>query len=152
MDKMLQWTFWLGQNVTVDVVNLDVTSRQQRQSVVLYKKYTDSGESLTNSKRWNKVWPMARGERGDPLPSYMNYYWIFVVFLWRRHISFPSMIPSCSLIGNICSQWQNGIQRCAKMTTTISAPICLKINVLTNVFVYTLFLLQYWLHVKYAFS
>ncbi len=26
-DKMLQWTFWLGQNVTVDVVNLDVSSR-----------------------------------------------------------------------------------------------------------------------------
>ncbi len=29
MDKMLQWTLRLGQNVTVDVVNLDVTSRQQ---------------------------------------------------------------------------------------------------------------------------
>jgi hypothetical protein len=29
MDKMLQWTFWWGQNVTVDVVNLDVTSRQR---------------------------------------------------------------------------------------------------------------------------
>jgi hypothetical protein len=28
MDKMLQWTLQLGQNVTVDVVNLDVTSRQ----------------------------------------------------------------------------------------------------------------------------
>ncbi len=26
-DKMLQWTFWLGPNVTVDVVNLDVSSR-----------------------------------------------------------------------------------------------------------------------------
>jgi hypothetical protein len=26
-DKMLQWTFWLGQNITVDVVNLDVSSR-----------------------------------------------------------------------------------------------------------------------------
>jgi hypothetical protein len=26
-DKMLQWTFWLGQNVTVDVVNLDISSR-----------------------------------------------------------------------------------------------------------------------------
>ncbi len=30
MDKMLQWTLRLGQNVTVDIVNLDVTSRQQR--------------------------------------------------------------------------------------------------------------------------
>ncbi len=29
MDKMLQWTFRLGKNVTVDVVNLDVTSRQR---------------------------------------------------------------------------------------------------------------------------
>jgi hypothetical protein len=29
MDKMLQWIFRLGQNVTVDVVNLDVTSRLQ---------------------------------------------------------------------------------------------------------------------------
>jgi hypothetical protein len=28
MDKMLQWTLRLVQNVTVDVVNLDVTSRQ----------------------------------------------------------------------------------------------------------------------------
>jgi hypothetical protein len=28
MDKMLPWSFRLGQNVTVDVVNLDVTSRQ----------------------------------------------------------------------------------------------------------------------------
>jgi hypothetical protein len=28
MDKMLQWTLWLGQNVTVEGVNLDVTSRQ----------------------------------------------------------------------------------------------------------------------------
>jgi hypothetical protein len=27
--KMLQWTFWLGQNVTVDVVNLDVSSRHR---------------------------------------------------------------------------------------------------------------------------
>ncbi len=26
---MLQWTFWLGQNVTVDVVNLDVSSRHR---------------------------------------------------------------------------------------------------------------------------
>ncbi len=29
MDKVLQWTLQLGQNVTVDVVNLDVMSRQQ---------------------------------------------------------------------------------------------------------------------------
>jgi hypothetical protein len=29
MDKMLQWMLRLGQNVTVDVVNLDVTSRQR---------------------------------------------------------------------------------------------------------------------------
>ncbi len=29
MDKMLQWTLRLGQNVTVDIVNLDVTSRQR---------------------------------------------------------------------------------------------------------------------------
>jgi hypothetical protein len=28
-DKILQWTFQLGQNVTVDVVNLDIRSRQQ---------------------------------------------------------------------------------------------------------------------------
>jgi hypothetical protein len=28
-DKMLQWTFWLGQNVTVDVVNFDVSSRHR---------------------------------------------------------------------------------------------------------------------------
>ncbi len=28
-DKMLQWTFWLGQNVTVVVVNLDVSSRHR---------------------------------------------------------------------------------------------------------------------------
>jgi hypothetical protein len=28
-DKMLQWMFWLGQNVTVDVVNLDVLSRHR---------------------------------------------------------------------------------------------------------------------------
>jgi hypothetical protein len=29
MDKMLQWTLQLGQNVTVDVVNLDEMSRQR---------------------------------------------------------------------------------------------------------------------------
>ncbi len=32
-DKMLHWTFWLGQNVTVDVVNLDVLSRHHISSL-----------------------------------------------------------------------------------------------------------------------
>ncbi len=36
MDKMLQWTLRLGQNVTVDVVNLDVTSRQPFYSAEFY--------------------------------------------------------------------------------------------------------------------
>jgi hypothetical protein len=35
MEKMLQWTLRLGQNVTVDVVNLDVTSRQLNELVYL---------------------------------------------------------------------------------------------------------------------
>ncbi len=42
MDKMLQWTLRLGQNVTVDVVNLDITSRQRGGGVsptVLYILY-----------------------------------------------------------------------------------------------------------------
>ncbi len=39
MDKMLQWTLWLGQNVTVDVVNLDVTSRQPMKGLVHKKTW-----------------------------------------------------------------------------------------------------------------
>jgi hypothetical protein len=40
-DKMLQWTFRLGQNVTLDVVNLDVSSRH-RSKLVSNDKYCSS--------------------------------------------------------------------------------------------------------------
>ncbi len=33
MDKMLRWSLRLGQNVTVDVVNLDEMSRQRRKEI-----------------------------------------------------------------------------------------------------------------------
>ncbi len=45
MDKMLQWTLRLGQNVTLDVVNLDVTSRQHfRMSAEKESKNLDTWE------------------------------------------------------------------------------------------------------------
>ncbi len=50
MDKMLQWTLQLGQNVTVDVVNLDVTSRQPNCSVTWNKA---SYKLFTKWKRIN---------------------------------------------------------------------------------------------------
>jgi hypothetical protein len=39
---MLQWTLRLGQNVTVDVVNLDVTSRQRCYSVCMYSHFSSA--------------------------------------------------------------------------------------------------------------
>ncbi len=44
-DKMLQWTFWLGQNVTVDVVNLDVSSRHHIFCSFLYRILPNSSNS-----------------------------------------------------------------------------------------------------------
>ncbi len=47
MDKMLQWTLWLGQNVTVDVVNLDVTSRQPQTVQNTQKRHHRQVDALT---------------------------------------------------------------------------------------------------------
>ncbi len=52
MDKILQWTFWLGQNVTVDVVNLDVTSRQRSDLASLYFDMIRCSLTLPHSTSW----------------------------------------------------------------------------------------------------
>ncbi len=65
MDKMLQWTLRLGQNVTVDVVNLDVTSRQ-RLSVVI----KEAGEQeVTRSRLADGKIRRQRDARSSRLPQ-----------------------------------------------------------------------------------
>jgi hypothetical protein len=71
MDKMLQWTLRLGQNVTVDVVNLDVTSRQR----------------WTNSALWPWPWSLLLGTTLSLIPH----------CLWLCCVWFPTVIDFVEL-------------------------------------------------------
>ncbi len=81
MDKMLQWTFWLGQNVTVNVVNLDVTSRQrlvavEDPSVMLVQISRECTPPYLSTGIWNQLQPaqaeVVLGQRSTYLASWVS--------------------------------------------------------------------------------